>query len=114
MHIKKLVFVQIEFRFVFVADATRYVSLFFFQKNSIGKTNILRLHKDFEPIISCKKTSTKLHRIHKRKMAICVGFFMYLRSGKLRKLRRFYSYLTQVETDPHQIAFIHMAGRVSK
>ena len=108
MHVKKLVFVQIGFRFVFVADATRDVSLFFF------KTNISQLYKGYEPIISSKKTSTKLHRIHKKKMAIYVVFFMYLRSGKLRKLRRFYSYLTQVETDPHQIAFIHMAGRVSK
>ena len=42
MNIKKLVFVQIEFRFVFVADATRYVKLFCFSKKTLSEKQIYR------------------------------------------------------------------------
>ena len=42
MHVKKLVFVQIGFRFVFAADATRDTFHYFFSKNTIGKNDFIK------------------------------------------------------------------------
>lgn len=116
MHIKNFsLFKLSSYLFLFLMQLVlRYVSLFFFLFKLYYIKIYRELIKTLNQLYHARKHLQNCIEFIKGNMAIYVGFFMYLRSGKLRKLRRYYSYLTQVETDPHQIAFIHMAGRVSK